>query len=165
MEQLGQVVELDPDTYFADPDDEPLYYMASSLDTGVATASISEEGMLTVKAVSQGVCTVLISAEDHAGAKVQQEVTVLVRPEGSPEVFLSGSTVISEGAVTIITGLQEAPTTAKLIHASGVVVYSYSGVHSAATPLSIQMDNLAPGIYTLEVTYNGQVYTYIIVKR
>ena len=29
----------------------------------------------------------------------------------------------------------------------------------------LELENLAPGIYTLEVTYKGQVYTYTIVKR
>ena len=53
----------------------------------------------------------------------------------------------------------------RLISASGVVVYTHSGTYSAFDPLSLDLRALAPGIYTLEVSYKGKTYTYPIVKR
>lgn len=165
MEQKGQETELALSGYFTDPDDEVLYYRAASMDTGIASASITEEGTLLIKAVSQGVCKVKVSAEDHAGERVEQELTVLVRLDGAGEVFLSGDTVLSSGVITIIPGVEEAPMTVRVISASGIVVYETSGAYSAQKPLALDLSNLAPGIYTVEVTYKGETYTYTIVKR
>ena len=89
----------------------------------------------------------------------------MVKPEGAGEVFLSGDTVLSSGVITIIPGVEEAPMTVRVISASGVVVYETSGTHSAQKPLALDLSNVAPGIYTVEVTYKGETYTYTIVKR
>jgi len=126
---------------------------------------VTDDGILSVGAVSQGVCKVLVSAEDHAGARAEAEVIVLVRMAGTGEVFVSGKTVLDEGDITIITGVEEASTTIRMISSSGVVVYESEGKYSVATPIMLNVDKLAPGIYTLEVTYNGIVYTFTIVKR
>ena len=165
LKAKGEEQQFTLDQYFTDPDGEPLFYRATSMDDAIATASVNDEGVLSVKAVKQGVCKVRVSAEDHNGERVEEEVTVLVRMEDTPEVFLSGNTVLSEGEITIIFGVEESATTVRLISASGVVVYEASGSHSVDTPVTLDVDSLAPGIYTLEITYQGQVYTYTIVKR
>ena len=165
LEDKGQEKTFSLDEYFQDPDGEPLFYQASSMNSAIAAASVSEEGKLVVKALSQGVCRVKVSAEDHAGERVDLEITVLVRLSGTGEVFISGNTVTTGGSITIIPGVEEAPTTVRLISAAGVVVYETSGSFSVNSPLQLNLDKLAPGIYTLEVTYKGQVYTFTIVKR
>ena len=78
---------------------------------------------------------------------------------------MTGETVISEGSVTIIPGIEPDSATVRVISASGIVVYETVCTISAANPLELELDNLAPGIYTVEVTYKGQVYTYTVVKR
>lgn len=165
VEDKGAVKEIDLNAFFSDADGEPLYYRASAMNTDIATADVTEDGKLSVKAVSQGVCKVKVTAEDHDGARVEAEFTVLVRLPGTGEVFVSGPTVLEEGSITIIPGVEEAPTTVRLISASGVVVYELSGNYSVNTPVELNLDKVAPGIYTLEVTYKGQVYTFTIVKR
>lgn len=165
LEEKGQEKELSLDEFFTDPDDEPLYFRASSLDGKIATASVTEDGKLSLKAVGQGVCQVKVSAEDHNGERVEAMFTVLVRLPGTGEVFISGETVITGGTVTVIPGVEETATTVRVITASGVVVYENTENHSASNPLSLNLDNLAPGIYTLEVTYKGEVYSFTIVKR
>lgn len=164
LQKKKDVVSIDLEEYFQDPDDEPLVFRASSMDEEVALAEVSD-GILNITAVSQGVCAVKVTASDHAGELVSVDVTVLMREEGTPEVFLSGETVLKSGSITIITGVDESPSIVRIISASGVVVYSWSGLLSAVNPLEIKLDGLAPGIYTLEVTYKGQVNTYTIVKR
>lgn len=151
--------------YFSDPDGEDLFFRVTSLDTKVATVALTEDGKLAVTPVSQGVCKVKISAEDHESERVEGYLTVLVRPKGAPEVFVPGNTILTGGDLTVILGLEEAQTRVRLISASGVIVYSEEGNFSAATPVEIDMDRIAPGIYTLEVIYKEQTYTYTIVKR
>ena len=165
LNDKGAEQQIPLNQYFTDADGEALSFRATSMDEAIAVASVNEEGILSVKAVKQGVCKVRISAEDHNGERVEQDVTVLVRMPETPEVFLYGSTVLKEGEITIIPGVEEASTTVRLISASGVVVFETSGTHSVESPISLDADNLAPGIYTLESTYTGQVFTYTIVKR
>ena len=151
--------------YFVDPDGEPLFFRATSLDTKVATVSLSDDGKLSVNAVSQGVCRVKLSAEDHESERVESILTVLVRPEGSHEVFLPGESVVTGGTITVIPGIEEASTRIRLISSSGVVVYAAEGIHSAANPIALGMDGVAPGIYTLEVRYKEDIYSFTIVRR
>ena len=165
LEEKDQVAKLNLEDFFSDPDEEPLMFRASSSDKDIATAEVSEGGVLSIKAVSEGFCEVKVSAEDHDGAHAEAVLTVLMRTPGSPEVFLDGDTVLSGGSVTIIPGIETDSSTVRLISASGIVVYENVCTISAANPLQLQLDNLAPGVYTLEVTYKGQVYTYTIVKR
>ena len=165
LEGKDQQKTLELSEFIKDPDEEPLSFRAYSANKDIATVSVTDEGALTVNAVSQGVCNVRISAEDHDGARVETIVTVLVRNPETGEVFITGDTVLAEGSITVVTGVEESETTIRLISASGVVVWETKGVYSAANPLKLQLDNLAPGIYALEVTYKGQVYTYTIVKR
>lgn len=165
LEEKDQVKTIKLDQFFSDPDEEPLVYRASSTDKDVAAVEVLDEGVLSIKGVSNGLCNVKVSAEDHDGARVETVVTVLMRTPGTPEVFLDGDTVLSEGSITIIPGIEPDSTTVRVISASGIVVYETVCVVSAAAPLELTLDNLAPGIYTLEVTYKGQVYTFTIVKR
>ena len=165
MQEKDQETTLKLDEFFQDPDEEPLIFRASSNNKDVAVADVSEDGVLSIKAVSEGLCRVKISAEDHDGARVEAVVTVLMRPVGSPDISLEGDTVLSDGSITIIPGIEPDSATVRVISASGVVVYETVCTISAANPLELELKNLAPGIYTVEVTYKGQVYTYTIVKR
>ena len=165
FDEVSQQKTLNLEEYFTDPDEEPLLFRAVSLNDAIATASLDEDGTLHVTAKKQGVCDIKVSAEDHDGEKVSLNIRVLMRPKGTPEVFLSGKTVITEGSITIISGVEDAPTSVRLISSSGVVVYELNCNTSAANPLELNFDNLAPGIYTLEVTYKGETYSYTIVKR
>ena len=165
MQEKDQETTLKLDEFFQDPDEEPLIFRASSNNKDVAVANVSEDGVLSIKAVSEGLCKVKVSAEDHDGARVEAVITVLMRPAGSPDISLEGDTVLSGGSITIIPGIEPDSATVRVISASGIVVYETVCTISAANPLELELDNLAPGIYTLEVTYKGQVYTYTIVKR
>ena len=166
LENLSGTGELKLQDYFADPDGEEIFFRASvSLnDQKVATVSLGEDGKLTVTAHSQGVCTVKLSAEDHENERVEGTLTVLVRPEGTPEVFISGETVVTGGDITVIPGLEESRTRVRLISSSGVVVYSEEGLHSAAKPVLVDMGGIAPGVYTLDINYKDQPYRYTVVK-
>ena len=164
LDGSGKTVTLDLSEYLQDPDGETLSYKVSSSDHSVATTSV-DGTILTVTSASDGVCKVKVTGVDHDDKKVVTEFSVLVKPEGAGEVFIPGQTVLTKGNLTVIPGVEEAPTTVRLISSSGVVVYEHSGNHSVDTPIVLSVDNLAPGYYTLEVTYRDQVYTFTIVKR
>jgi len=156
--------ELDVAPFFSDPDGESLVYMVSSSAPTLVRAGI-KDNLLTLTALAQGSSTITVTAIDHNDERAQVSFAVVVKPEGAGEVFLSGDTVLSSGVITIIPGVEEAPMTVRVISASGVVVYETSGTHSAQKPLALDLSNVAPGIYTVEVTYKGETYTYTIVKR
>ena len=162
MEALEQ--ELDVTPFFSDPDGESLVYMVSSSAPTVVRAGI-KDNILTLTALAQGSSTITVTAIDHNDERAQVSFAVVVKPEGAGEVFLSGDTVLSSGVITIIPGVEEAPMTVRVISAFGIVVYETSGAYSAQKPLALDLSNLAPGIYTVEVTYKGETYTYTIVKR
>lgn len=165
LEDTEKEQTIDLTQYIQDPDEEDLLFRANSVNKGVATAEVSDGGVLSLKAVSEGVCNVKVSAEDADGARVDAVLKILVRYPDSPEVSFTGDTVITGGSITIIPSVEEDSATVRVISASGVVVYETVATISAANPLELELDNLAPGVYTVEVTYKGQVYTYTIVKR
>ena len=164
LDGKGQEYSLDLSEYLQDPDGEVLTYKAVSVDNAVASVDV-KGSVLTVKSVSDGVCKVKVTGVDHDDKKVTAEFSVLVKPEGAGEVFIPGKTILTKGNLTVIPGVEEAPTTVRLISSSGVVVYEHSGSHSVNNPIVLNVDSLAPGYYTLEVTYKGEVYTFTIVKR
>jgi len=160
----GQSQEFPLGDHFSDPDGEDLFFRATSLDPAVAAVSLTDDGKVSVSAVSAGVCQIKVSAEDHESERVESVLTVLVRPEGSAEVFIPGETVVTGGNITVIPGIEEAMTRVRLISSSGVVVYSGEGLHSAANPVLVDMSGIAPGIYTIDINYKDQSYSYTVVK-
>ena len=68
--------------YFDDVDGDPLEFDASSSDTAVATAVVTE-GVLTVAAVSPGTATITVTATDPDGETATQEFDVSVEPTPS----------------------------------------------------------------------------------
>ena len=163
--EYGQTsFELDVEKLFRDSDGESLGYTASTRNRKVAMTRL-EGNILTVESVGPGMCTVHISCVDHEDERAEVDLTVVVKPEGAGEVFLAGDSVVTGGNITLIPGIEEAPLTLRIISSAGVVVYTCTGNYSAAHPLEVNVDSLAPGIYTLEISYNGQTYTQILVKR
>ena len=77
--------------YFADPDDDPLTFKASSSDEAVVTAVVGPqpyieetEDVLRVESVGLGDATITVTATDPSGASATQEFTVWVVEPGEP---------------------------------------------------------------------------------
>ena len=160
----GQTVQINLAEYISDEDGETLDYRINSTDNSVASVAI-DEGVATITATGKGICKVSVSGTDGDGASAAATFTVLVRPEEEGEVTISGSTITKGGSITVIPGVEPSRTYIRVISSSGVVVYQTSGVYSAEAPIELDLSALAPGIYTLEVTYKDKVYTNTIVKR
>ena len=164
IDAIGATVTIDLDNYFTDPDGESLEYRASSMDTSIATETLDGRE-LTVTGVALGLTQIRVSAFDHTGAEAGTVIAVLVRPEGTPEVYLSGDSVVTGGTLTFVPPVEDTLLTLRIIDMAGVVVYQTSGTYSAIHPLEVNTDGLAPGMYVFEITCKGNTYTYTIVKR
>ena len=160
----GQTVQINLAEYISDEDGETLDYRINSTDNSVASVAIDED-VATITATGNGICKVSVSGTDGDGASAAATFTVLVRPEEEGEVTISGSTITKGGSITVIPGVEPSRTYIRVISSSGVVVYQTSGVYSAEAPIELDLSALAPGIYTLEVSYKDKVYTNTIVKR
>ena len=167
LNQKDQVATLNLDEYIQDPDGEPLDYRVSSTRPAVATAAINaeEKNLLEVTGVAKGTCEVRISATDHDNRTVNATAKVIFRDPSSGDVTVETADFAKTGLISVIPGDTEDTMSVRLISASGIVVYTHSGTYSAFDPLSLDLRALAPGIYTLEVSYKGKTYTYPIVKR
>ncbi len=76
--EVGSTESVDLAAYFRDPDGDVLMYVATTSDSGVATASVSESAV-TVNGVSEGIDTVTVTATDPSGLTATQAFTVTVR--------------------------------------------------------------------------------------
>lgn len=64
--------------FFDDPDGDTLSFAAMSSDTGVATAAMSHDSIITVKALEEGTATVTVTATDPDGESAVQTAAVTV---------------------------------------------------------------------------------------
>ncbi len=80
---VGNITSFDASTYFRDPDGDPLDFDASSSDASVATASASGRSV-TVRAVAQGMATLIVTARDPDGLTATQtaDIEVAGQPQG-----------------------------------------------------------------------------------
>lgn len=91
--------------WFSDPDDDPLTYVVSSSDEGVAVAELVD-GELVVRAVAPGTATITVSAADPGGlsAEVSFDVTVIEASQEAVVITSVEPEVLVEGEAATIVG-------------------------------------------------------------
>lgn len=161
----GETAKIDLTEYMQDPDGEPLDFRAASSKVSIVSAAIEDENTLVLKAVDNGRADINISGTDADGLTVKSLLMVIVREGEEGAVTFEDSDFNKTGVLTIIPVGEKARITVRVISSSGVVVYTHTGDYGSIDPLSLDLKALAPGIYTVEVSYQGQVFTYTIVKR
>ena len=72
---LGDSVQLDLQTYFGDPDGDPLTYEATSANTSIAAVRVAGT-TVTLSAVSTGSANVTVTARDPGGLTATQSFRV-----------------------------------------------------------------------------------------
>ncbi len=75
--EAGDAVTFDVSPYFSDPDGDALTYIASSSNSGVATAS-RVDSEVTISGRAPGTATVTVTASDADGTSAVQEIAVTV---------------------------------------------------------------------------------------
>ncbi len=83
LEAYGAAAEEDLAPYFRDPDGDALSYVAESSSPGVAIASVTAGGRLSIAPQALGMAMVTVTASDPGGLTATQQVQVTVEPSRS----------------------------------------------------------------------------------
>ena len=159
----GQQVDIDLSAHFSDEDGEPLEYRVNSLSPDLLGVELVEGKTLRITARAFGLGEVRASVFDAMGASARSDIPVLIRPAGEKVTVLEGSVFTDK--LTILTAESPAPTTVRLVSASGTVAAEVTGEYSAFDPVVLQTGKLAPGLYTLSVDIAGDVTKMTLVKK
>lgn len=167
LKNKGESTSIDLSEYLQDPDGEPLDFRVASSKVSIVSATLDDENenILILKAVDFGTADINISGTDADGLSIKSLLKVIVRDEAEGAVTFEDANYEKTGVITIIPGGESAQITVRVISSSGVVVYTHTGSYGSINPLSLDLKALAPGIYTVEVSYQGEVFSYTIVKR
>ena len=160
--EKGSRVTLDMSKFISDPDGETLTYTASTSSQNIVHLSPEGNNMI-ITSLSYGLVDVQITATDAMGESVSLGFKVLVR---NPDVVVQSY----PNPVTTslyITGPDATPAKmdVTILSATGGKVYEATVQASAFEPATIDLSGVAPGVYTLIVTYSGKEYKQTVVKQ
>lgn len=158
---IGQQYTFLVSDYFSDPDGEDLTYTYSMTATGIINLNKSGNTIYAT-ILSTGGTIVTITATDAKGLSVSSQLRVLVREDG---VFMDAYPNPFTTTLNIRTGTDEVSTHVKITSSTGSVAYDETSTFSAFNPLVIDTSDLAPGTYSLEVSYGGGTYNQKIIKK
>ena len=156
---LAQTLQLQESDYFKDDDGEQLTYTITNTDENVANVNYSK-GIFYITSLNLGYSEVVVTATDIRGATVSQTFRIMVR-ESSEAVDLYPNPVKD---YLYVRTSEEASADIKVISSLGKIVFEQALSISPFTPATVDMRDMAGGIYTVKVTYDGETYTKTIVK-
>ncbi len=159
LTSAGQKFRLDMSEYLSDPDGEQLKFTVNITDRNVL--HINPNGnVLNATTLDYGLTDVVITAQDAKGLKCTLTFKVLVKdPENLLEIF--PNPVVDY--LNIRTG-DIVDTYVKITSSTGKVVYEMTSPVGAMAPAQIDMKACPPGIYALDVKFDGKSYKEFIVK-
>ena len=148
---------------FEDPDGETLSISFTVSDESVVNATYKSDA-IHITSQAYGFADVTITATDALGLKAEVTLSVLVRNPNTRTVASYPNPVKETLYVRIDSA--DADTEIRLVSSSGSTVY-YEKIlgASAFNVIPIDVTSIAPGIYTLMVTYEGKTVTSKIIKR
>ena len=114
----------------------------------------------SITSLNLGYSEVVVTATDIRGATVSQTFRIMVR-ESSEAVDLYPNPVKD---YLYVRTSEEASADIKVISSLGKIVFEQALSISPFTPATVDMRDMAGGIYTVKVTYDGETYTKTIVK-
>ena len=160
--EKGARATLDMSKYISDPDGEMLKYTVST--SAMNIAHLSPEGNnIIITSLGYGYTDVQIVASDAMGESVSLGFKVLVR---DPEVTVrSYPNPVTTTLYITCAELSSVNIDVKILSSTGGRVYEETLQASAFEPATIDLSGVAPGVYTLIVTYSGKEYKQTIVKK
>lgn len=162
LEGPGKEVNLDLSECFQDPDGDDLKFSASLSYPELADVTYSESGSLTLKANKSGVAQLEVSASDGTLAATAS-INVVVQHPSMP-VFLYPSSAVESISVAI--DAKETVQVNLAVYApTGAKVKEAQAEGNELNPVKLSLDGLAPGIYSLKVSYSGATHTLRFNKR
>lgn len=153
---------------FTDEDDEVPTIRVESSDPSVAHATLvfttGSEKAVIVTPTGPGLASITFTATDALGLKAEVTIPVVVRKPGENQVVTSSNVVTDE--IDIQIDADNANTLVRIYSATGSLVFEklYQGV-SYKEMLNVDVSDLAPGRYILEVTYLGHTVTRTFIKQ
>ena len=161
MNTKGESVTLVLSEYFKDEDGDNLTYTANA--SSAALHVVANSGKLSFTALTDGQATISVKASDPVGRSVSTEFKVAVRTSG---ILVSAyPNPVTDYLYISNNEVQPRSMDVTLTASTGGVVYSATLSGSAFEPAVLDMTSMAPGIYTLIVTFNGEEYKQTVVKK
>ena len=162
LSHAGESISLNLSDYFADEDGDILTYAVTNTSEAAVHVT-ANSGKLSATAITNGLATVTITAKDPLGKSVGSEFKIAVR---TSEVPVTASINASTNTVSITNSeLQPVGMDVVVYSATGAKVSEETVSGSAFEPATIDLSGLAPGLYTLVITYNGTEYKQTVVKK
>ncbi len=159
MTSAGEKFQIDMAEYISDPDGEQLKFSVSITDRTVL--HINPNGnILNATTLDYGLTDVIITASDSKGLKCSLTFKVLVKdPENLLEIFPNPVVDV----LNIRTG-DIVETYVKITSSTGKAVYEETSMIGAMAPAEIDMTKCAPGMYAVDIVFDGKSYKEFIVK-
>ncbi len=139
--------------WFTDPDGDPLVWEAVITDSHIAEASVSEDGVLTVKGLSAGLASVTVTASD-GDLSDSVEIPVAVKDPSAPICIYP--TAASSHISIRTESLEPVAVSIDIYSTTGAKVLSEEKEGDIFHPVPLSIHNLAPGLYTARVSYSGK---------
>ena len=158
----GSSLSLPVAGWFMDADEDPLSYSVSVTPAELADATVSEDGELTIQGKGQGVGKISVEASD--GVDSRTVVLPLILKEATTTAFLYPATATSTLSV-VIDATEEVTVDWAIYSASGARVLEGTSQAGVFKPLSCSVQSLAPGLYTLKLSYSGKTKTLTFSKK
>ncbi|MCQ2140158.1 MAG: S8 family serine peptidase [Bacteroidales bacterium] len=163
VENKSERVSIDMSQYVTDEDGEPLKYQIDASDPEKIGVSISDN-VITIRpnAYGEAVCT--ITAIDARGEAVKLNAfTFMAFDKSSQDGFTAYPNPVVD-VLRIHTGMTR-EMDFKVLSSNGVTVLSGTVTGSVLAPAKLSFKDLAPGRYSLVVSYEDGTFTKTIVKK
>ena len=152
-------LSIDLRSYFSDPDGEALNFSVAFSDANVVSGSVTGN-ILSITPAKYGQTDVTVMAYDARSASCRASFKLLAR-----NAFLELDVYPNPVSNSLyIRPATSAKTRALLYSRSGALVRSEESQAGPFSPLVLDVRELAPGTYTLQVEYDGKQQTQNIVK-
>lgn len=145
---------------FSDPDGDEMTFRCSVKQDGDIIALNFDGSSAKITADKAGAAELRISAWD-GDKSFGITIPVLVKADLSDLAETYPNPVTTD---LVIRTEQPAETYVRIVNSTGKVVYEETSVFSGFDPLIVNMTRLAPGRYSVTISYNGNTYHKTIVK-
>ena len=130
-------------------------------DSRIAEASVSEDGVLTVKGLAAGLASVTVTASD-GDLSDSVEIPVAVKDPSAPTCIYP--TAASSHISIRTESLEPVAVSIDIYSTTGAKVLSEEKEGDIFHPVPLSIHNLAPGLYTARVSYSGKDFKLRFTK-
>ncbi len=151
--------EINLSQYFNEPDGDAMSYTIANTSSSIVHTAVTD-GVLYLTAMASGSVEITVTASDPRGLYVEQTFKVVVR-SGEDAVILYPNPCQD---YLYVSTLDEDDTYIRINSSTGTTVYEATVKASAFDPAYIDMSSLAPGRYSVYVSFSGTEDTQTVVK-